>query len=76
LRAATADALAALKDASTLPPCPDSATEQAYRAAVQNLTSQVEAVPASGDVAAAQELAATAGAAFRGTEEALAGAYS
>jgi hypothetical protein len=76
VKKAAGDALAAVKDAGSLAPCPDAATDTAYRAALTDLTSKLEQIQASGDQAAAKALADASGDVFSPTEDALSAAYS
>lgn len=75
VKTAATDALAALKDADAVPPCPDDATEQAYRTALQDLTAKATEVKSSGDATAAQQLATDGTTAFDATEQALLAVY-
>jgi hypothetical protein len=72
---AAAEALNALKAASDVPTCPDPATEEAYRSAVEGLTAKVTELATSGDVTAAQQVAADGSTAFDSTEQALLAVY-
>ncbi len=76
VKKAAGDALAAVKEAGSLAPCPDNATETAYRAALQDLTTKLQQIQGSGDDAAAKALAEGAGDVFQQTEDALSAAYS
>lgn len=75
VKKAAADALAALKSADAVPPCPDDATESAYRSAIDDLTAKVTAVKESGDAAAAQQAATDGSTAFDATEQDLLAVY-
>lgn len=75
VKTAATDALTALKSADGVPTCPDAATEQAYRSAVKDLTAKATEVKASGDAAAAQQLANDGSTAFDATEQALLAVY-
>jgi hypothetical protein len=75
VEAAAGEALAAVEEAGTLAECPDPDTERAYRAALADLSAQLEQVRGSGDTAAAQALAASGSQAFDATEDALSAAY-
>lgn len=75
VKKAAAEALTVLKAAAEVPACPDPATEDAYRAAVTDLTSKVTPLKASGDVSAAQQVATDGSTAFDATEQALLAVY-